>query len=151
MNVPPNLPPEASQPRAEKQQALFPAIPRHWHGHSPAWECGRSRYRESTEESRERQNLRPEVGSGCSQLWSQWRGKVGWNECLLYRRDWPWEEVGGQTPAKRPTPSHWPSGSKSFYRQRERATGKNSTVSSDSNLEIGHNCGLTSVILIKYP
>ena len=138
-NVPPNLPPETSEPRAEKRAArLVPAISRHCHGHSPVWECRRLRYRESTEEPRERQKLQPEVGSSGSQLWSQWRGKVGGNECLFYRRDRQWEEVGRQTPAPRPTFSHWPSGGKSFYRQSEGATGRNSTVSSDSNLEIGH-------------
>ena len=36
---------------------------------------------------------------------------------------------------------------KSFYRQREGAICRNSTVSSDSQLEIGHQ-GLTSVILV---
>ena len=47
--------------------------------------------------------------------------------------------VGGQMPVQRPTsPAPRQSGSKSFYRQREGATGRNNTVSSDSHLEIGH-------------
>ena len=61
--------------------------------------------------------------------------------------------VGGGTPVQRLTPSLPPppprqqSAGKSFYRRREGATCRNSTVSSDSHLEIGH-CGLTSIILI---
>ena len=137
-NVSPNLPPETSELRAEKGAArLFPAISRHCPGHSPVWECRRLRYRESTEEPRECQNLQPEVGSSGSQLWSQWRGKVGGDECLFYRRDRQWEEVGRQTPAQRPNFFHWPLRGQELL-QREGATGRNSTVSSDNNLEIGH-------------
>ena len=36
------------------------------------------------------------------------------------------------------SPSHWQSGDKNFYRQREGATRRNSRVSSDSDLEIHH-------------
>ena len=45
---------------------------------------------------------------------------------------------GGQTPVQRPTPPHWQSEGKSFYRWRERATCRNSTGSSDGHLAIGH-------------
>ena len=45
---------------------------------------------------------------------------------------------GGRTPVQTLTPLPRQSGGKSFYRQREGATCRSSTVSSDSHLEIGH-------------
>ena len=52
-----------------------------------------------------------------------WRG---WREDICPKADSP-----------RP-PATMKLGGKSFYKQREGATGRNSTVSSDSHLEIGH-------------
>ena len=47
-------------------------------------------------------------------------------------------EGGGLTPVQRLTPFSRQSGIKSIYRQREGVTCRNSTVSSESHLEIGH-------------
>ena len=59
--------------------------------------------------------------------------------CFILDASNPRVGVGGRTPVQRPTaPPRWQPVGKSFYRQREGATGRNSTVSSDRHLEIGH-------------
>ena len=58
---------------------------------------------------------------------------------------------GGWTPVQRPTPSRWQSGGKNFYRQREGAPCRNSTVSPDNHLEIGHRwCDQHHLDCFKY-
>ena len=53
--------------------------------------------------------------------------------------------------AASPPPTPWQSGGKSFHRQREGATHRNSMVSSDSHPEIGHR-GLTTLVVVgSYP
>ena len=56
---------------------------------------------------------------------------------------------GGQTSVQRPTPSPYTENQwgKSFYRQKDGPTCRNSTVTSYSHLQTGH-WGLTSIILI---
>ena len=71
-----------------------------------------------------------------SQGW--WKGKFA-----LFWMPATWGQRGGarqgRTPGQRPTPLlQWQSVAKSFYRQRKGAMCRNSTVSSDSHLEIGH-------------
>ena len=61
----------------------------------------------------------------------------GGKESLLYFQCWqPGWEWRGWTPVQRHTHPHWQSVGKSFYRQREGATFRISTVSSDSHLFI---------------
>lgn len=133
-----SLPRPASQEQRSQQQASSQPAHSIVRATVPSVNAGDRNIARAQRSHARAKKLQPEVGSSGSQLWTQWRGKVGRNECLLYRRDRQWEGVGRQTPAQRPTFFHWPSGGKSFCRQREGVMGSNSTVSSDSNLEIGH-------------
>ena len=97
----------------------------------------------------DRQKVIPKWGSGFSPFKSQSRGQVGRKEHLLYfgcqyvvgRRVGTWPKADCPLPRERMD--------KSFYRQRERVTCRNSRVSTDSHFEIHNRC-LTNVILIKY-
>ena len=62
--------------------------------------------------------------------------QVGGKESLLYFGCW--QPVGRADSYPKADSPHWQSVGKSFYRQRVGATCRNSTVSSDSHLEIGH-------------
>ena len=81
-------------------------------------------------------SLWPKVGSGCSLLGSKWGGQVVGKGSFLYFGCWQWEGVGGgqilaRGPAS-PTLHHQPR-SKRFERQKEEATCRNGTVSSESS------------------
>ena len=68
------------------------------------------------------------VGSGCSPLKSQWKGKVGGKESLLYFECW--QPVGRVGTCSKADTSHWQATGKSFYRLRKGAISRNCTKTS---------------------
>ena len=77
------------------------------------------------------------VGSSCSPLRSQLGGQVSGKECLLYSGCWQLVGRAGACPKTDCPIPCLTIGGKSFYRL-EGATCRNSIVSPNSHLEIGH-------------
>ena len=85
----------------------------------------------------------PEVGSGYSSLKSQQRGKFGGKESMLYFGccqpvGGGWGVVGEADSCPKANSLPLPPDPCPTSRLRERATCRNSTISCDSHLEIGH-------------